>query len=106
MPDLTASLLRNRRIGEETKEESSLDFAPLWGNQDPMGSWVTISKTAKSDVVEVEITQHGGPDNEPNIHSIFYTLKRSKAGWLIDDIVYPHLGDGEQYTLRNILKTD
>jgi len=106
MPDLTASLLRNLRMGDKTNEESSLDFGPLWGSQDPMGSWVTISDAKKSDVVEVEITQHGGPDNEPNRYSIFYTLKRSKAGWRIDDILYMDLGDGEQHTLRNILRTD
>jgi len=105
-PGLTRSLLRDRRLQAKTKEESSLDFAPLWGSQDPVGSSVIILKTNKPEVVEVQITQNIGASHEPDTRSIFYTLKMNKVGWRIDDILYPDLGERDQVTLRKSLTAD
>lgn len=62
----------------------NLDFAPLWGSQDPAVSEFEIGATGDPTIVRVKYTIPGG-DQEVTID---LQLARTPAGWRVRDIFY------------------
>ena len=92
-PELADLLLRDRACTAQTREICRLDFAPLWGNQDPTGAAVQIQPGASAASVMVQLRYPGASAR------LTLTLARTASGWRIADIGY---GDG-QPTLRALL---
>jgi hypothetical protein len=74
----------------------NLDFAPLWGSQDPAVSGFEIGATRDPSIVRVRYTVPGG-DQEVTLD---LQLVRTPAGWRVRDIFY----EGGN-SLRGLLST-
>lgn len=74
----------------------NLDFAPLWGSQDPAVSEFEIGATRDPAIIRVKYTIPGG-DQEVTID---LQLVRTPAGWRVRDIFY----EGGN-SLRELLST-
>jgi hypothetical protein len=74
-------LLRDERCTTTTREICRLDFMPLWGNQDPIGSAVSVQPGTSPDIVIVRLRSSSSSQ-------ITYHLTKTSAGWRIRDIAY------------------
>ena len=93
-PQLSELLLRDRRCATTTHEICRLDFAPLWGNQDPIGSAVQVQPGATPDTVIARLRYSSSTSQ------LTYHLTKLSSGWKIRDISY---GQGRS-TLAEILE--
>lgn len=91
-PDLFELIHRDRVCTSTTHEICRLDFAPLWGNQDPAGTSVSF-KTGPSGDTVVGHMRIGSQSTQ-----LVYSLVQTRAGWRINDITYDN-----GWTLRKIL---
>lgn len=66
------------------REICRLDFAPLWGSQDPSAEALKIT-SADGDAVRIEYTV---PSTRAHIALSFHVVNTGD-GWRIDDILYP-----------------
>ncbi|RZZ84139.1 DUF3828 domain-containing protein [Pseudoxanthomonas winnipegensis] len=66
------------------REICRLDFAPLWGSQDPSAEALTLT-SADGDTVRV---QYMVPSTREHI-ALSFRVAKSADGWRIDDILYP-----------------
>jgi hypothetical protein len=94
-PKLADLLLRDRRCVTATHEICRLDFAPLWGNQDPIGVGVQVLPGATSDTVNVRLRYPSSTSQ------LTYHLTKTSAGWRVRDISY---GQGRS-SLAEILES-
>lgn len=74
----------------------NLDFAPLWGSQDPSVSEFEIGATGDPTIIRVKYTIPGGDQ----VVTIDLQLVRTPAGWRVRDIFY----EGGN-SLRELLST-
>ena len=74
--------LADRRRALRTREVGNLDFSPMWDSQDPSGTFVTISPTMDSTLVQVELRHPYY--TEPRY--LDYRLAKTSTGWRIHDI--------------------
>lgn len=74
--------LADRRCAARTHEICNLDFSPIWDSQDPSGSFVNISQTPDSAVVQVELRH----PYYKEARLLDYRLVKTAAGWRIHDI--------------------
>ncbi len=81
-PKLADLLVRDRRCVSETQEICRLDFAPLWGNQDPYGAVVQVLPGATTNTVNVRLRY---PSSKSQLT---YHVTKTKTGWRIQDIAY------------------
>jgi len=91
-PNLFELIHRDRVCTSTTHEICRLDFAPLWGNQDPAGTTVSFEAGPSSGTV-VGHMRIGSQSTR-----LVYSLVQTRAGWRINDIAY----DGG-HSLRKIL---
>lgn len=94
-PSLAELLLRDRQCVKTTHDICRLDFAPLWGNQDPIGAGVKVLPGAASDTVIVRLRYPSSTTQ------LTYHLKHIAVGWRIRDISY----EPEHSTLSEILES-
>ncbi len=74
--------LADRHRALRTHEVGNLDFSPMWDSQDPSGTFVTISPTKDSTLVQVELRHPYY--TEPRY--LEYRLAKTNTGWRIHDI--------------------
>lgn len=87
-------LIHRDRVCTITKHEiCRLDFAPLWGNQDPSGTIASFEPGPSNNTVTgtLRIGAHSS--------QFTYFLVQTKAGWRVDNIVY----DEGRPSLKEIL---
>lgn len=94
-PKLADLILRDRACVAATHEICRLDFAPLWGNQDPAGAEVRVAPGATANTVVVSI-RYGSTTTQ-----LLYYLSRTAKGWRIRNISY----ESGRFTLIDILET-
>ena len=94
-PKLADLLLRDRQCASTTHEICRLDFMPLWGNQDPIGSAVQVQPSSSPSSVIVRL-RYASSTTQLTFH-----LTQSSSGWKINDISY---GKGRS-TLAEILES-
>jgi hypothetical protein len=94
-PKLADLLLRDRKCSETTHEICRLDFAPLWGNQDPVGAGVQVTPGATSETVNVRLRYFSSTSQ------LTYHLTHTAAGWRISNISY----EEGRMTLSEILES-
>ncbi|MBA3671002.1 MAG: hypothetical protein H0W68_03130 [Gemmatimonadaceae bacterium] len=91
---LTELLVADRACATRTHEICRLDFALLWGSQDPDAHDVTIRRTKDPSVVVAGL---GGSEGSRYIE-MRYHLVNTTNGWRVHDIVYP-----QRLSLRALL---
>lgn len=95
-PQLAELLLRDRRCTTTTREICRLDFMPLWGNQDPIGSAVSVQPGVSSDTIIARVRYSSSS------YQITYHLRQTSIGWRIRDIAY----EQGRATLKEILESE
>jgi len=63
---------------------AAINFLPIWDSQDPSGSFVNITSTTDSTMIQVELHH---PYNEQKV--LNFRMVRTSAGWRIHDISRP-----------------
>ncbi len=86
--ELTALLLKDRECARRTKGICNLGFSPLWASQAPGASALKVTGTSDPAVVAVTFRH---PD-ETTPTTLQYRVRRTPAGWRIQDIVYAEIG--------------
>lgn len=81
-PELYELIHRDRLCTMTKHEICRLDFLPLWGNQDPMGTEVAFEAGASANTVIARMRIGA------NSHQLTYTLVQTNAGWRVDNIAY------------------
>ncbi|MDB4908365.1 MAG: hypothetical protein JWO05_3149 [Gemmatimonadetes bacterium] len=74
--------LADRKCAAQSREICSLDFAPMWSSQDPIGTTVRILPTNDPRLVDVELLSPQGKTRQ----LLRYTLVKTPQGWRIHDI--------------------
>jgi hypothetical protein len=92
-PELYELIHRDRVCSMTKHEICRLDFLPLWGNQDPMGTELKIEPGTSGNTVVARMRIGA------NSSQLVFTLVKTKAGWRVDDIAY----DAFHTNLRKIL---
>jgi len=77
--------LADRACEARTHEICRIDFVPMWDSQDPSGSFVDITPTDDSTLVQVELHHPFHP--EPR--HLNYRMVKTTSGWRIHDISLP-----------------
>ena len=83
-PELVRLIVRDRTCEETTHEICRIDFALIWGNQDPTGRVVQILTGPVENTVLVKIRYA----NEANSEQLLYKVVNTNSGWRITDISY------------------
>lgn len=86
--ELTALLLKDSECARRTKGICNLSFSPLWASQDPGATDLRVTGTADPATVAVTF-RHPGQQAPTKLQ---YRLRRTPAGWRIQDIVYDEIG--------------
>ena len=94
-PELYELIHRDRVCTSTTHEICRLDFVPLWGNQDPSGTTVSL-ESGKSRNTVVANLRIGS-----NSSKLTYSLVQTKDGWRVDNITY----DESHANLKKILRS-
>ena len=83
-PGLAELLLRERACVRESEAVCRLDFAPLWGSQDPDAAEISFSSmTGTPNAVVASIGSSSGA-----VTIVTYRMVRTRMGWRISDIQY------------------
>lgn len=83
-PGLASLLRKDRKCAERTRAVCKLDFAPLWGSQDPGAEQLRVVGTTDRDVVEVKFNYPGSD----RAVLLSYKLVETPAGLRVADITY------------------
>jgi len=76
-------LIHRDRVCTITKHEiCRLDFVPLWGNQDPIGTTVSFEPGESRNTVVANLRIGS------NSSKLIYSLVQTKDGWRVDNITY------------------
>lgn len=76
--------LADRACEVRTRETCHINFVPMWDSQDPSGTFVDISPTDDSTLVQVEL--HHAFQGERTLN---YRMVKTPVGWRIHDISLP-----------------
>lgn len=83
---LSAALRAERACVARRGEICALDFAPLWGSQDPVAIDLRISAVAGA---PSRVLVSFNAVNESHRRELVLHLRRESVGWRVDDIEYP-----------------
>lgn len=86
--ELTALLLKDRECVRRTKGICNLEFSPLWASQVPGATELKVTGAADPSSVTVTF-RHPGEKTPTRLQ---YRMRRTPAGWRIQDIVYDEIG--------------
>lgn len=86
--ELAALLLKDRECARRTKGICNLSFSLLWASQDPGATELKVTGTGDPAVVVVTF-RHPGEKAPTRLQ---YRMRRTPAGWRIQDIVYDEIG--------------
>lgn len=86
--ELTALLLKDRECVRRTKGICNLEFSPLWASQYPGATELKVTGAADPSSVTVTF-RHPGEKTPTRLQ---YRMRRTPAGWRIQDIIYDEIG--------------
>lgn len=86
--ELTALLLKDSECARRTKGLCNLSFSLLWASQDPGATELKVIGAADPSSVTVTF-RHPGEKTPTRLQ---YRMRRTPAGWRIQDIVYDEIG--------------
>lgn len=86
--ELATLLVKDSECARRTKGICNLEFSPLWASQYPGATELKVVGAADPSSVTVTFRH----PNEKTPTTVRYRLRRTPAGWRIQDIVYDEIG--------------